>query len=150
MPIYPPSQYAQPSDFSSIGVLPALAQSLTGPQITQALQNASVIMDNYIGQQFQLPLVEWDASLTQYCCWIARYTLLAVRGYNPNNPQEVSYYDAYKFSMQWLKDVANGAATPQVTDSSPNAQPGVHAPASSPTTVSPSPGNRTWNTWSRQ
>lgn len=150
MPINPPSQYAQPSDFSSIGVLPALAQSLTGAQITQALQNASVIMDTYIGQQFDLPLLEWDASLTQYCCWIARFTLLGVRGYNPNNPAEQSYYDMYKLALAWLKDVANGIATPQVTDSSPNATPGEHAPASRPNTVSPSPGNATWGTWSRQ
>ena len=150
MAVNTPSQYASPTDFQQIGVLPALAQSLTAAQIVQALQTASVIMDGYLGQQFNLPLVEWDFSLTQYCCWIARFTLLGARGYNPLNPQEASYYDTYKLAMTWLKDVSNGRATPQVTDSSPNAAPGVHAPETGPTTVSPSPGNRTWGTWSRQ
>jgi phage gp36-like protein len=133
-----PSQYAQPADLQSVGLLGTFLQLVPVPSQVQALQNASAIMDGYIGQRFILPIVTWGFDIQMHCCWLAAFILIQQRGYNPQNPAEKTWEERYDKAMAWLKDVSNGKATPsQVLDSSPNAQPGASAPQSSPQVVSP-------------
>ena len=149
-----PSQYATASDLAAVGALPAFVQSLTSAQQTEALQNASAFMDSYFASRFQLPITTWTYDVTLCCVQIAIYYLVQARGYNPNNPAEDTYRIRYEQCISWLKDVARGQATPQVTDSSPNASPGAPAPSASPNTVSPTTGTplqgTNWGTWARR
>lgn len=149
-----PSQYAQPGDLAKVGALPSFVQSLTSDQITEALQTASALMDSYFIARFTLPIQTWTYDVVQCCCVLAVYTLIAARGYNPNNPAELVYETRFNQQMRWLKDVANGVATPFMTDSSPNAAAGQASPTASPNTVSPTTGtpaqNTKWGTWARR
>jgi len=149
-----PSQYATPDDLAKVGALPSFVQSLTGTQVVEALQTASSQMDSYFISRFMLPIITWSQDVVQCCCVLASYTLIAARGYNPNNPAELVYETRYNQQMKWLKDVANGVATPFMTDSSPSAAPGQSTPSASPNTVSPTTGtpiqNMKWGTWARR
>lgn len=149
-----PSAYATATDLSQVGALPSFVQSLTSAQQTEAIRNASAFMDSYLASRFMLPLVTWTYDVTICCCQIAIYYLVQARGYNPNNPAEDTYRIRYEQCVSWLKDVARGQATPQITDSSPGAAPGNPAPSASPNTVSPTTGTpwqgQTWNTWARR
>jgi phage gp36-like protein len=149
-----PSSYATPTDLANVGALPAFTQSLTAAQQTEAIQNASAFMDSYFSSRFMLPLVTWTYDVTLCCAQIAIYYLVQARGYNPNNPAEDTYRVRYEQCINWLKDVARGQATPQITDSSSGAAPGVPTPSASPNTVSPTTGTpaqgTTWGTWARR
>ncbi len=150
-----PSQYAQPADLQSVGLLGTFLQTVPVADQTAALKAASAIMDSYLGQQFTLPIQQWSFDVQQYCCWITAYVLVQQRGYNPGNAAEETFKERYDISMKWLKDVANGIATPaQILDSSPNAQPGTPAPAAQPQVTSPGIAaglsHPTWDTWARR
>ena len=149
-----PSQYATPTDLANVGALPTFVQSLTSGQMTEALQTASAFMDSYFISRFMLPIVTWSYDVVQCCCQLAIYNLIAARGYNPNNPAELVYETRFNQACKWLKDVANGVATPFMTDSSPSAAPGQATPTAIPNTVSPTSGTpfagQTWGTWSRR
>jgi phage gp36-like protein len=149
-----PWTYATPTDLAQVGALPAFVQSLTAAQMSEAIQTASAFMDTYLSSKFTLPLKQISYDVVQCCCVIAIYYLVQARGYNPNNPAEDTYRIRYEQQCRWLKDVANGQATPQVTDSSPTAAPGQPTPTLSPNAVSPtssfSPGGVLWGTWARK
>jgi phage gp36-like protein len=126
-------------------------QTLTAAQVTEALQNASGMIDDALPSGYQLPLVQWPWSFVQYTCWMAAYILIQARGYNPQNPAELTFETRWKWAQVWLDKLRkNGMRPGQIVDSSNNAQPGQSAPNAAPNTVSPSPTNRTWGTnWRR-
>ena len=149
-----PSQYAQPADLANSGLLGTFTQGNTAQQITAALQSASAICDSYLRQQYKLPLSQWGPDLQQYTLWIAAYTLVQQRGYNPANPAEDTFATRYNQALAWLKDVAKGLATPAaIIDSSPDAADGSPTPAARPQIVSPGLAaglaTPTWETWAR-
>lgn len=158
MPLVPvvgsPNTYCQASDLANVGALPGWFQSLTSAQINEAIQTASALMDGYFVARFQLPLVQVSYDVVLCCASLSVYILVAPRGYNPNNPAELVYETRYKQQISWLKDVANGQATPGVTDSSSTAAPGLPNPSTGPVAVSPTstiaPGGISWNTWARR
>jgi phage gp36-like protein len=138
------TQYAQPADLLKYGMN---QQVLSAPAISDpAVQNAqllaaSQVADSYLRQQFQLPLNQWGSELVKYVCWLASYGLICVRGYRPDAPGDQVFKENDDAARAWLRDVARGLATPDVTDSSPAAQPGVNAPGSQPRVVSAAPVN---------
>lgn len=119
-------------------------QALNAPSISSstvqnaALLSASETVDSYLRQQFQLPLKQWGSDIVKYTCWLAAYQLICSRGFNPDSEADSIYESNYDKSIAWLKDVAKGLASPDITDSSVNAAPGVQAPGSQPTSESPS------------
>ncbi len=159
----PVTQYAQPQDLQNIGALPSFVQSLTSDSITEALVNASSMMDEAFASQFTLPLVVdpdneppiiIPGSVVQYCCWAAVYILIAQRGYDPTDAVQATFETRFKLFQAWLDRVSDGTRRPRVTDSSPSAAPGLTTPAAQPRTVSPTTGTpvagRTWGTWARR
>lgn len=139
---YTPSTnpYAQPADLITYGMTAAaLSTPATNTQAqTQSILGASEIADSYLRQQFALPLVSWGADLVQHVCWLAQYTLINLRGFNPESAADVNYLEKYKLAKKWFEDVAAGRVSPSVTDSSPGAVPGKPEPAAQPHGVSPS------------
>lgn len=146
-----PSQYAQPGDLQNLGMLGQFYQTLTAAQVTEALQSASGLIDDALPSGYTLPLVQWPYSFVQYSCWMAAYILIQARGYNPQNPAELTFETRWKWSQLWLDKLRkNGMRPGQIIDSSSGAVAGASAPNAAPNTVSPSPTNRTWGThWRR-
>jgi phage gp36-like protein len=129
-------------------------QALSSPSISSAaVQDAALFaasqeIDNALRDQYQLPLTQWGNDIVKYTCWIAAYSLICIRGFNPNNEADAVYEKNDDKARKWLSLVAQGRFSPDITDSSPNAAPGVQAPAAQPQAASPS-NNRTRGTWRR-
>jgi phage gp36-like protein len=160
MPLVPSAgtlyYYATPTDLQNVGGTPAFVQSLTAAQMQEAIQNASALIDAYLGSYLVLPLIQIDPSITQKCCEIAIWYLITARGYNPQKTAEAMFEKRFEQALAFLKDCANNKARPAgVKDSSPSAQPGAAALPAGPQTVNPQTGTTptgptTWGTWARR
>lgn len=144
MPYGPSSQSQQYATIAQLIQSGMSLQALSSPSIAsstvqnQALLEASQEVDSYLRQQFQLPLTQWGSDIVSATCRIAAYQLICVRGFNPNAEADAVYEANRDKAHAWLKDVAKGLASPDITDSSSNAAPGVQAPAAQPLASSPS------------
>ena len=154
MPFGPSTQSQQYATIAQLIQNGMSQQALNAPSIsTSAVQNAALLaasetVDSYLRQQFQLPLTQWGTDVVKYTCWLAAYNLICTRGFNPNSEADGIYETNYNKAIAWLKDVAKALASPDITDSSTNAAPGVQAPVAQPQAESPS-NNRTRGTWAR-
>lgn len=77
-----------------------------------ALAAASEFADGYITQRFQLPLSAWGQDLKEAVSNIAAYRVMAVRGFAPEASDAGQLRERYEDAVKWLKEVANGQATP--------------------------------------
>lgn len=103
-----------------------------------AILGASEFADSYLRSKYaaQMPLTNWGFDLKRNVAWIAAYDVANVRGYNPAIAAEDTFRIRFEQACKWLKDVANGIATPDIFGGS-NATPGAGDPTSGPTVVSP-------------
>lgn len=145
-------QYATRTDLTSVIASSALAHPSTGPaEQDKQLLRASEFVDGFLRQQFVLPLSRWGSDLVQAVCDVAAYRLVCLRGFNPE--ADGQYQDNFDRAERWLKDVAKGLISPDVVDSSSDAEPGKQASTTAPLAYSPSPvtssGNQTRGTGRR-
>ncbi len=99
---------------------------------------ASEYCDGFLRSKFGLswPLTRWGFDLKMACAQVAAYYCACVRGFNPALPAEDMYRLRYDQATKWLKDVASGVITPDVTTAQSQA-PGAPDVALSPLTTSP-------------
>lgn len=136
------TQYAQISDLNQVISAAALTHPSTGTAAQNAaLLAASVEVDEALRDQFEIPLTSPGTSVIDVVCNIAAYRLVCLRGFNPeaDGHYETNVKAARSRLLQWAK----GILTPDVTDSSPNAAPGVHSSEAQPNGVTASPINST-------
>lgn len=144
-------QYATIAQLISNGMS---QQALNAPSISSTdVQNAQLLsasqeIDNALRDQYQLPLQQWGTDIVKYTCWLAAYSLICLRGFNPNDEADSFYEKNDAKARAWMKLVAEGKYGPDITDSSANAAPGVPAPGAQPLADSPS-NNRTRGTFRR-
>jgi phage gp36-like protein len=114
------SSYAQVSDLLKYGLSQAALNTVTTDvTIQQAhLDAASDLADSYLRSKFNLPLISWGLALTQKVCEIGAYTLIDLRGYDPENPLDMPIYNRYKAAVSWLERITEGEVNPVVVDSS--------------------------------
>lgn len=106
------SQYATKADLLALSITPEFATQLPDAAINLHLQAASSKADLYLHSQFDLPLVSWDAGLTECVCNIAAYTLLCQYGFNPNAPENQVIRQRANDSMSLLNDISTQRVTP--------------------------------------
>lgn len=114
---------------SALNVVDGVRQDL-------ALQEASAEMDSYFRAKYTLPFVLVGADVRQHCVSIALYRLLNSRGRNPDSGSDSWLEEQYDRTIAWLKGVASGKISPDVTDSSPIAEEGT--PSDQPIVISAS------------
>lgn len=136
-------QYALIADLQTVLSPQALTHPVVANTATQNSQllKASELIDGYLRQQFQLPLVTWGSDIVQACCDIAAYRLICLRGFNPE--ADGSYLDNFKMQRKWLESVANAAVSPDLVDGTSGAAPGQQTTAAEPLAFSPSEGRCT-------
>lgn len=115
--------YATTTDFANLGLPASATGGMSADAITAALAAASRKVDGYLSDAFTLPLVTWSDDITEATCALAAWTLLSVRGFNPDRGADVAVRQRYEDAVRFLERVADGKITPVVTDSSPAAQP---------------------------
>lgn len=108
--------------------LPAKAlERINTPDLEQAVIAASDLIDSYLTNRFEMPILKWQNDLSGSCAAIAAYNLLAGRGFNPQaGSADEQVRLRYEDAIRWLKDCARGLATPAgIVDSTPAVDAGL-------------------------
>lgn len=109
--------YATIEQLGRLGSAGAALAAMDAADVEPALQAASDLADSYLRQRYTLPLTAWGDELTRAVCSLAAYDLLSNRGYDPGAGDNSNIRLRYEDAIAWLKDVAKGALSPDVTDS---------------------------------
>lgn len=141
------ASYATIDDLSIYGLNASVLASLTPVQQNAAIDAASDLIDSYLNSKFKLPLLSFGKGLTQKTCEIASWTLLSIRGFDPEDPADAEVKHRYDVALQWLTDIKNGEITPNVTDSGTGQYggPGILQSTTQPSSQ-PSPGGTVYQT----
>lgn len=109
--------YCSRDDLTAVGVNANALRSATAGEITGAIEMASDLIDSYLRQQFALPLEDHGRDITRAAAIIAAYDLMSARGFNPNESEDSPLAKRYADVIAWLKMIAEGTVTPDVTES---------------------------------
>ncbi|MFN7131605.1 MAG: phage protein Gp36 family protein [Myxococcales bacterium] len=112
--------YATRPDLAKHGLSADTLSEIAADAQDAALASASGVVDGYLRARFTLPLLSWGDELRRVVCHIAAYDLMTVRGFDPENPSDINLRQRYEDALRWLRDVANGAITPELVDSRPS------------------------------
>jgi phage gp36-like protein len=116
------SQYATSSDFTNFGINAIAIANIDPAVVTAQLQAASDLMDSYFNGRYRLPLSAWDNSVRMNCCWIAAWLVLSKsRGFNPDNPSDVTVRASFDDAIAWCNGVQRQAIHPTVTQAAQGA-----------------------------
>lgn len=127
-------QYATRSDLETIGLNLIAFQNVSDPIVDAALLAASEEADNYMQARYRVldsPLTAWGSDLKRLVCKIAAYTLMGVRGYNPDSGADVTIRLGYEDAIKTLQGVARQQVhlnvTPSFVSGSPQQIPQVRS-----------------------
>jgi len=125
-------QYCTVAEVGTRGIAAAALEGVDPSELQAAISAASSTIDGYLRPKFTLPLVTWEDDISECCAILAGYAALSTRGYSPEGDPAVK--QRYDEKIAWLRDIAKGLVSPSVTDSAPNAEPGL--PSSGPRVIS--------------
>lgn len=123
--------YCTTAQLTQFGIRAEALRTIDPSDLQAAIMAASKTIDGYLRSRFKLPLTAWGEDITLICARLAVYQLVVVRGFNAARAGDDQIEKQYDVSMATLKDIPRGAYSPDVTDASANAGPGVSAPAGS-------------------
>lgn len=124
--------YATIDDLVSLGLPEKALASIGVAKVDAALEAASRIVDSYIGSRYDLPLITWDAAVTQATVQIAALTLMRNRGFSAGVSDSEQLQKGHDAALTWCRDVARGLATPSITGTTDATKPVPTDPRSSP------------------
>ncbi len=87
-------------DLMRVAVIPGTA-TLDEAVVTQALEDASSLIDGYLAGRYPLPLAHVPTALVPICCDIARHRL-----YGEQAPEQIA--KRYEAAVAFLKSVGRG------------------------------------------
>lgn len=117
--------YATAVDLASMSMLKASELTSVGAsKQAAALSERSRWADSFLRSRYKLPLIAWGDDLKGAIVKAADYDLACQLGYNPQAGADVNYRLRFEDAERWLKMVSLGEVTPDLTDSSPGAEPG--------------------------
>jgi phage gp36-like protein len=125
------AEYCTTAQLTQYGIRAEALRTIDPSDLQAAIQAASDTIDGYLRSRYKLPLVAWGKDITLLCARLAVYQLVVVRGFNAARAGDDQLEKQYDVSMATLKDIPRNAYTPDVTDASSGAGPGVSAPAGS-------------------
>ncbi len=120
--------YATSTDFTNYGINAIAIANVDPAVVTAQLAAASAMMDSYFAGRYNLPFVSFDASVTINCCYIAAWLVLSKsRGFNPDNPSDLTVRQSYEDAIKWCEGVQRQAIHPNVVQT-PIASPRYQLP----------------------
>lgn len=112
--------YATLTEFAQLGLPTTATENLEDEQLLQALLSASSTIDSYIPKRFLLPLTPpYPDVLVEHACRLAAWTVLRVRGVDPDSAADKAIQEASDGSEKWLLMVAKGTVEPSWVDATP-------------------------------
>jgi phage gp36-like protein len=108
--------YASIADLVRYGAPATAFATLTTDQKQAALDAAADEVDRHIRARYPLPLVAWDASITEITAVIATYRLMDIRGLKPGSSGTDNQYEArYNRALRQLELIQKQQLHPDVT-----------------------------------
>ncbi len=101
-------RYATVADLSLYAIAESALEGIDPEKIDAVLEAASRRVDEIIGAQYGLPLVQVSASLAAHTAQIAAYMLLSSTGYNPESPKDDLFRLNYESAHKALERIAKG------------------------------------------
>lgn len=113
--------YARLSDLAALGVPAAALVDLSVGQKLEALAAASDDVTSALSSGgYTPPLTAWGSDVRGKACDLAAFTLMSVRGFNPEGADQMFVYRNDK-AVRWLEKVATEQITPAgIVDSTPD------------------------------
>jgi phage gp36-like protein len=121
---YAEAVYADPDDFSALGLPAALAfdQQIIRRHLLAATATANGLISS---QRVKLPLrTPYPEDLVHSTCAIAGWTLLKHRGFDPENAADAEVKAGHDNAIDWLRDWRDGRVAPDATDDTPDTDEG--------------------------
>jgi len=117
--------YANSTEFAALG-LPAVALDGFVGDVDDHLEAASGQIDSYLRGRYRLPLVApYPQEIVRVTCALAAYSVLSVRGFDPENGADKNVRMRYEDAVSWLNQMAEGKVNlPLTADSTPTAHDG--------------------------
>lgn len=123
------AEYCTTAELSQYGIRAEALRGIALSELQAAILAASKTIDGYLRSRYKLPLVAWGEDIRLICARLAVYQLVVVRGFNAARAGDEQVEKQYEVSLATLKDIPPGKYSPDVTDASSGAGPGVSAPA---------------------
>lgn len=114
------SSYAGPTDLATYGLMSPAMVSIDTATILAHLSAASDLLDSYLGSRYDLPLQSWGPVIVQKVSELAAESILAIRGYDPNDAGDMTTMIRGKAAKEWLKGIQDGTIQPNIQDSNPS------------------------------
>ena len=123
------AEYCTIPQLAQYGIRAEALRSISPSDLQAAIVAASGTIDGYLRSRYKLPLVAWGEDLRLICARLAVYQLVVTRGFNAARAGDDQIEKQYEISLDTLKAIPNNKYSPDVTDSSVGAAPGVSAPS---------------------
>ena len=125
------AEYCTSAQLTQYGIRAEALRTIDLSDLQAAIVAASKTIDGYLRSRYRLPLVAWGEDISLICARLAVYQLVVVRGFNAARAGDDQIEKQQDLSMQTLRDIPANKYSPDVTDASSGAAPGVSAPAGS-------------------
>jgi phage gp36-like protein len=114
--------YITQTELGQLSALPtAILDELDATEpgtIDAALDAATGTVNGYLASRYDLPLSSVGEDVKQACADVAAYRLASRHGY-ANEGANADLRQRYDDAIAWLRDVAKGLVTPDVTTTAP-------------------------------
>lgn len=115
------TRYASTTDLTRLGLPSGALTNVPTATQEEALDAASAVADGYLRTRgYTLPLTAWSDDLRACVARLAAYDLMVTRGFAPGAGNDQDLRQRHEDALRWLRDVASGTVTPDLTDSTPS------------------------------
>ena len=111
------SSYATITQLTNFALPSEAVQNISNAQLQNELDAASTLADSYLRGRYALPLLSFDIDLSLNVCYVAAYSIMAARGFNPEAGADSIYFTRWEKAIKWLEGVQRQAIHPNITPS---------------------------------
>lgn len=115
--------YIDLDQFKALGLPARALDGFTGDPVDHFYAGTTTV-NSYLRGRYQLPLTPpFPGEIVNATAKLAAYSILSVRGFDPENAADVNIRMQYDDMVRWLERLADGKVT---LDLRADASPGVH------------------------
>jgi phage gp36-like protein len=111
------AQYCTIDELFRFGIRREAVGNIVSGDLSSAIDQASDLIDGYLGSRYTLPLKHWESDIRAKCAHIAVYDIIVNRGFNSSRAGDENLRLRYEDAIKWLTKVADGNLAPRVIDS---------------------------------
>lgn len=109
------SSYATITQLLQFALPQEAVQNISNATLQAELDAASTVADSYLRGRYPNGISTWDVDLSINVCYLAAYSIMAARGYNPEQGADSTYRDRWVAATEWFKGVQRQAIHPNIT-----------------------------------